>query len=49
MKHYNGLETALGRIELQIEDWQNAAQDRKDLLNEWDENYLLDAIDLTWN
>ena len=48
IKHYTGLETSLGRIELQIEDWQNAAQDRKDLLNEWDENYLLDAIDLMW-
>lgn len=49
IKHYNGLETALGRIELQIEDWQNAAQERKDLINAWDESYLLDAVDLTFN
>ena len=49
IKHYNGLETALGRIELQIEDWQNAAQERKDLINTWDESYLLDAVDLAFN
>lgn len=49
IKHYNGLETALGRIELQIEDWQNAAQERKDLINAWDESYLLDAVDLAFN
>ena len=49
IKHYNGLETALGRIELQIEDWQNASSERKDLISNWDENYLLDALDLTWN
>ena len=49
IKHYNGLETALGRIELQIEDWQNASSERKDLISNWDENYLLDAVDLTWN
>ena len=48
IKHYTALETSIGRVELQIEDWQNAAPDRKDLLNEWDENYLLDATDLMW-
>ena len=48
IKHYEGLDTPLGRIELKIDDWQNAAQDRKDLLQQWDEDYLLDAVDLMY-
>lgn len=44
IKHYDGLETAYGRIELKIDDWQSAPSDRKDLLAEWDETYLLDLV-----
>ena len=48
VKHYEGIETAFGRIELKIDDWANAAQERKDLLSEWDETYLLDAIGIQY-
>ena len=48
VKHYEGIETAFGRIELKIEDWANAAQERKDLLNEWDDSYLLDAVGIQY-
>jgi hypothetical protein len=49
IKHYDGLETSFGRIELKLDDWQSAASDRKELINNWDENYLLDAVDLAYN
>ena len=49
MKHYNEIQTAYGTIQMKLEDWQNAAQERKDLINAWDESYLLDAVDLAFN
>ena len=48
MKHYDGIETSYGRIELKIDDWQNARQERDDMLKEWDESFLLDAVDLEY-
>lgn len=42
IKHYNELETAHGRINLRIEDWQESAQERKELLREWDDNFHLE-------
>lgn len=44
VKHYDGIETSYGRIELKIEDWQNARQERDELLKDWDDAYLLDAV-----
>lgn len=44
VKHYDGIETSYGRIELKIDDWQNARQEREDILKEWDDIYLLDAV-----
>lgn len=49
IKHYDAIDTPLGRVELKIDDWQNAAQERKDLLQSWNEDYLLDAVDLMYN
>nr|DAS58566.1 MAG TPA: hypothetical protein [Caudoviricetes sp.] len=46
MKHYNEIETSYGRINLHIEDWQNAEQERQDLLNDWDDRYQLDQLQL---
>lgn len=46
MKHYNEIETAYGRINLHIDDWANAEQERKDLLNDWDDRYQLDRDQL---
>jgi hypothetical protein len=42
MKQYVELNTALGTINLKIDDWQNAEADRKELLNKWDDTYHLD-------
>lgn len=49
IKHFDGIETALGRIELKIDDWQSASADRKELLADWNETYLLDAVDFDFN
>lgn len=48
VKHYDGIETSYGRIELKIDDWQNAKQERDDMLKDWDDSYLLDQVDLEW-
>ena len=42
MKHYNELSTAHGSINLKIDDWANASQDRDALLDKWDDTFHLD-------
>lgn len=42
VKHYRNLQTAYGQIALQIDDWENADADRKELLNEWKDMYHID-------
>lgn len=42
IKHYNELETAHGRINLKIDDWNDSLQERKELLKEWDDIYHLE-------
>lgn len=42
MKHYNEIETSYGRVNLHIDDWQQAEADRKSLLEEWDNTYHMD-------
>lgn len=48
VKHYNPIETAYGTIELKIDDWAEAASQRKDLLKEWDDSYHLDLEEIAW-
>lgn len=48
VKHYDGIETSYGRIELKIEDWANARQERDEMLKEWDDSYLLDQVDYNY-
>lgn len=43
LKHYNEIQTAHGNINLRIDDWANAEQDRRELLKEWDGKYHLDS------
>lgn len=43
MKHYQDLQTAYGTISLKIDDWASAAQERKDLLSQWNENVHIDS------
>ena len=42
MKHHNNIQTSYGNIEMKIDDWQNASEERKSLLQDWDEKYHLD-------
>lgn len=43
MKHYTEIQTAYGNINLKIDDWANAEQERKDLLERWRDVYHLDV------
>ena len=42
MKRIQDLETGVGNINLRIENWENAAQEKRDLLRDWDESASLD-------
>ena len=42
MKHYTEVNTALGNINLKIDEWNDADNQRKDLLEKWDDIYHLD-------
>ena len=42
VKHWNDLETANGRVGLNISDWADAAQKREEVLKEWDDVFHLD-------
>lgn len=42
MKQYSEINTAIGTINLKIDDWQNAEQERNELINLWDDTYHLD-------
>lgn len=44
LKHYTDIQSAYGNISLKLDDWQNAAQDRKQLLDDWDATYHMDVI-----
>lgn len=48
IKHYEGLDTVYGRIELKLDNWANAEEERNQLIEKWDESYLLDFIDLDY-
>lgn len=43
LKHYNEIQTAHGTINLHIDDWANAGQERKELIEKWRQTYHLDA------
>ena len=49
MKHYNNIQTAYGTIELKIDDWADASNERKQLLEDWDNVYNLDLGQITWS
>lgn len=48
MKHYNEIQTAYGTIQMKLEDWQNAADQRKQLLDDWNNLYQMDIIPFTY-
>lgn len=42
MKRIQDLDTGVGSINLRIDNWENAGQEKRDLLREWDESASLD-------
>lgn len=42
LKHYRDMQTAYGNITLKIDDWENAANERKELIERWRGVYHLD-------
>lgn len=42
LKNYTELNTAIGTINLKLDDWQNAEEQRKELLDKWQDTYHLD-------
>ena len=42
MKRIQDLETGIGSINLRIDNWENAASEKRDLLRDWDESGNLD-------
>lgn len=42
MKQYSTINTSIGNIDLKIDDWANAENDRRDLINRLDDTYHLD-------
>lgn len=43
LKHYNNIQTAFGEISMHIDDWADAAGERKDLLEHWRDTYHEDG------
>ena len=39
MKHYNEINSVHGSINLKIDDWANAADERKELISRWDDSF----------
>ena len=49
VKHCTTIQTAYGTVELKIDDWADAANERKELINQWDDSYHLDLGQMTWS
>ena len=43
MKQFSEVNTPLGTINFKIDDWQDAEQQRRELLKEWDDVYHIDS------
>jgi hypothetical protein len=42
VKQYSEIQTAIGTINLRLDEWQNASDKRDELLREWDDTFHLD-------
>ena len=42
LKHYTEINTAIGNINLKLDDWANAEDQRRELIEKWDDTYHLD-------
>lgn len=43
LKQYSEINTAIGNINLKIDDWAQAEDQRRELIDKWDDTYQLDA------
>lgn len=48
LKHYTEINTAIGNINLKLDDWANAESERKELISKWDDTYHLDFQSQYW-
>ena len=48
LKMYTELNTSIGNINLKLDDWANAEQDRRELIDKWDDTYHLDMKPVYW-
>ena len=48
MKHYNQINSVHGTIDLKIDEWQNAAEQRLDLISKWDDSFHEDRQSIYW-
>ena len=46
IRQYNELNTTLGNINLKLDEWANAEQERKELISRWDDAYHMDFFSL---
>ena len=42
IKQYSQINSAIGNIDLKLDDWANAEQERKELIDKWDDTYHMD-------
>ncbi len=48
MKRLTDLDTGIGTINLKIDNWESAAQEKRDLLRDWDEDSSLNLDSINW-
>lgn len=48
LSHYNEIETAYGRVSLNIDKWEGAAEQRDELVEKWKETHHLDQTNMFW-
>ena len=48
MKHYNEIQVANGSVNMRLDEWSNAAEQRKALLDDWDNIYHIDVLPFTY-
>lgn len=48
LKHYDQIPSAFGSIQLKIDEWASAESERKDLLKQWGELYILDVANFVY-
>lgn len=48
LKHYNDIQSAYGQISLKMDEWSQAASERRDLIMQWEEDYHMDVMPFTY-